>query len=315
MAIRIIASDSNIGRYSTFINGLVKLFRLGDKVRLNSTTITSIINKSLELNDNEIPGYLQDLNIDLRSSDLYCIKKFRELIGDKGKTYDSDRYCLDIIPKRISEISPMIRDSGYPLRSNSLLLDIGTERVEYLKRLSTEFGIICTGVNIEGFTHYGNKDEFSISDSIVFNNTINIYNGFDLSRLKTTSGINNPNGFKDSSVDIVTILAVIHHIGDEDRLSLFKDIYRILKPRGLLVIRDNDLVDNIVDAYSVWSHIKYELVLNGNNVLNYYNSCSSVYQQVSDLISVGFRIPENVDSWYSIEDSSAIRQFKLLMMK
>lgn len=42
--------------------------------------------------------------------------------------------------------------------------------------------------------------------------------------------------FDDNFVDVVTMLAVVEHLNPDSLSKLFKDIYRILKPEGVVVI-------------------------------------------------------------------------------
>lgn len=47
-----------------------------------------------------------------------------------------------------------------------------------------------------------------------------------------------------NSVDLILIFNVFHHISPNDRINLVNEIYRVLKPNGLLIIREHDALND-----------------------------------------------------------------------
>jgi len=45
---------------------------------------------------------------------------------------------------------------------------------------------------------------------------------------------------EDGSIDLVCCIQVLHHVQEQDRINLYKEISRVLSPGGLLYIRDHD---------------------------------------------------------------------------
>jgi ubiquinone/menaquinone biosynthesis C-methylase UbiE len=61
----------------------------------------------------------------------------------------------------------------------------------------------------------------------------------------------------DESVDFATIFHVIHHAVDAE--SRLKDIARVMKPGGILLLKDHD-VRTVVDASNVdFEHLVYDV--------------------------------------------------------
>lgn len=106
---------------------------------------------------------------------------------------------------------------------------------------------------------------------------------------------------KDESVDIITIFYVIHHMR-EDIVKRLKDLYRILKKGGHLLIKEHDVIDE-EDARAVnLQHICYYALDSENDVKDiienfgeyeemYYYKREDIYRLLQ---SLGFRRVKSV---------------------
>merc|ERR1711964_731458 len=82
--------------------------------------------------------------------------------------------------------------------------------------------------------------------------------------------------FEDSSQDIVTCLQVLHHV--RDRGKMLDEILRILKPGGVLILREHDArgveMKMLCDIeHGLWRVMRSQ---NLENDLNLYFDCSYV---------------------------------------
>ena len=120
------------------------------------------------------------------------------------------------------------------------LLDIGTEYGITLDVYKKIFKVDkAYGVNIDtGFNHYGN-DIYDKNSNIV------IYDGVNIPYDKNT-------------FDIITITSVLHHINTENIKLLFKDIGRVLKEDGILIIKENDMDNEETKREFIIQHELYE---------------------------------------------------------
>lgn len=48
----------------------------------------------------------------------------------------------------------------------------------------------------------------------------------------------------DKSVDLVLMLMFLHHIDDQSKKKIIKEVYRVLKPDGFIFIREHDVKEN-----------------------------------------------------------------------
>jgi SAM-dependent methyltransferase len=69
---------------------------------------------------------------------------------------------------------------------------------------------------------------------------------------------NKPLPFEDSSYAVVTCLMCLHHVDDQP--LMLRELFRVLKPRGMLVIREHDLDDNGMFPVIEIMHGMYDLV-------------------------------------------------------
>jgi len=167
------------------------------------------------------------LNNKISDGDIFDIIKNVKIPDNKVFEYSEDN--------KIQKLKEFI-DGGI---SNKKILDIGTESIDYLKKID------AYGINIkEGFDHYTTE-----------------YDTFDnYKKFKFYDGINIP--FKDNKFDIITIYSVLHHIPTLQKLII--NIKRVLKKDGFIFIKENDITnDKIRDAFNIQHEIYEGAILAG----------------------------------------------------
>lgn len=64
-----------------------------------------------------------------------------------------------------------------------------------------------------------------------------------------------------NSIDLVTTFMALHHMSDEIQTNIINEIRRILKPGGLLLIREHDCPNKLISSMINIEHALYEVVL------------------------------------------------------
>lgn len=116
--------------------------------------------------------------------------------------------------------------------------------------------------------HYSNLFKRQAANVTAVNVKLTMNYEGDKSCIKYYDGYNVP--FEDNKFDIVLIQMVLHHVINHYD-DLLKDVYRILKPGGSLIIEDhnfsNDNTNNLIDVY----HFIFELIESKEFNTEYYN--------------------------------------------
>jgi len=107
--------------------------------------------------------------------------------------------------------------------------------------------------------------------------------------------INQPLVLSDSSVDIITMFHALHH--SVDALFRLKDIYRLLKPGGLFVLKDHDVSNLDIANVVSFEHFVYSIGEGTATIndVNNYNKIEPMYYYSTDYITkfltnIGFEI-------------------------
>jgi tRNA1(Val) A37 N6-methylase TrmN6 len=132
-----------------------------------------------------------------------------------------------LIDFKVKDIVGMIVNANFSMPLNSVVLDIGTEYIEFLRKLENEIGGGCKaeGLNVEGFAHY----QGSSFDEM--RNHVHIYDGVDMSKV--------PEVYQEGKYNMLSMVSVIHHVPEQNMKRIVHDVYYICD--RFVVIKDVDL--------------------------------------------------------------------------
>lgn len=212
------------------LSSLISLFKM------NSTYVNKLVKLYLErliYNKNKLKGIFNKL---FNSNKKYSITELNKILNDKG-------VFEDIIIKRHSRNRIQdIQDILYPYDfDNMKVLDIGAGNAN-----------IALGIK----EHYNlSSDDILVLDdkTIVSEEYTKIYYDEHYNIL-----------LHNNSVDVIILFNVIHHIHPNNREKLFDEMYRVLKPKGIVIVREHDdikdkkftLFLNLVHLF--WYNIEHE---------------------------------------------------------
>lgn len=190
-------------------------------------------------------------------------------------------YYRNILPKKAEFLTDTMKG---PLRvalekddENITYLDIGCEETVTVKKIGKAFSLEPSCINIQ-VQHSGITYGISERDK---DPIFSYYNGSNIPR-------------KDESISLITIFMVLHHIPPKIRSKLIKDIYRVLKPRGILVVKEHD-IRNISDKYLAdIEHYIYEMIIPKEQNIDFYKTYMGSYisrkKLIEELKNIGFKI-------------------------
>lgn len=171
------------------------------------------------------------------------------------------KYQKDLYERKFETIKSMVDIK------NKNMLDVGQEDC-YYSQLFNKNGAKMEGINV----------------ALTMN-----YKG-DKSCIKIYDGTNIP--FADETFDIIVIHMVLHHVMNQWK-ELLRDIYRVLKSGGTLIIEDHDFKDDkgnkLIDVF----HCLYEMIESVDYNIEYYNNYTirRFYKEnlVDELKKIGFK--------------------------
>ena len=156
---------------------------------------------------------------------------------DEVYKFQQNLYKTNHIVKKTESIFNVVRETIGHLNIKKTL-DIGTEDADFLSAIEKLIGCDSMGLNIRsGYSHYNTYNE------AVKNKKIVLYDG-----------VNIP--FSDNEFDLVTIIAVIHHVENIDKFM--KEACRVSKN---IYIKDNDMTTSVAKNNVDIQHELYEGVL------------------------------------------------------
>ncbi len=144
-----------------------------------------------------------------------CCEEVREKFDEWAETYDNDFANFGICKEAIGRIVDLVK-SYYP----SSVLDIGTGTGALLLALSKEINAKFIGIDISEMML--KKAEENLDNLDV--------------ELKKGSFLSIP--LEDNSIDVVVSNLAMHHLTDSQKIEAIKEIARVLKIDGKLVIGD-----------------------------------------------------------------------------
>jgi ubiquinone/menaquinone biosynthesis C-methylase UbiE len=89
--------------------------------------------------------------------------------------------------------------------------------------------------------------------------------------------------FKSNSFDLITVLQVLHHV--KFPISLLNEIKRILKPNGIVFIREHDRKDKYIDKLIRLEHLFYSQLVDDVDYDTYLKTSYEKYFSREKLVS------------------------------
>jgi len=204
----------------------------------------------------------------------YLNSEMRAMGRTSSRDLEAQYYHQNIIGK-IDRLTTSLQESSIDLSTfkGSNILDIGTERLQYLDIIQETLGAkVANGININiGFCHY-DGDQFAANTK---DDRFTFYDGTNIN-------------FPDKHFQLITMISVIHHIPTESFRILAKEIARVCS--GYLFIKDVDITRPIHRHSFRVQHYLY-----GDNFLiegdrSYFNDTVTYESTSSALIDAGFSL-------------------------
>lgn len=200
---------------------------------------------------NKVYNMLNNINLDDHESVKQFFKKTQKYLKfskkDRKKDYGVIRKKLAM--KKLKDIKYIIGK----YKSIKNILDIGCED--------------CSHVHAIG--RYLGAKQF---------HCVNVANMYELDRsqcgFQIYDGHNLP--YNDNSMDAIILFQVLHHVRELN--LLIKDIYRVLKKGGILIIKEHDCNTRALHKVIDIEHFIYELAINENYkyIKDYYGNYKSL---------------------------------------
>jgi ubiquinone/menaquinone biosynthesis C-methylase UbiE len=188
---------------------------------------------------------------------------------------------------RINDFSILLENDLFKIDS---YLDFGCDDATITKILGSYIGLT--------------KDKiYGVDISQCTNNNITF-----IKQEYNNSHVNLPN----NSIYLVTMLMVLHHL--ENPIDLLGEMYRIMKPGGLLIIREHDIDINMDPDGKIFLdilHLYYDYVYNNpsrNNNIDSYSKIThyrSRQEWTNMITSIGFKridTDDRINTLYNISD-------------
>lgn len=199
-------------------------------------------------------------------------EKLYKILHEK---YDRRKETNDLLSKKSLYLEYIYREKLIvPFIGGDIYLDVGCEETKTISHIGKVLGVKKSEcINI--------KDENSI------------YLGYgDKSNIKIYDGVNIP--YKNESIDFLSCYMVLHHIPPINRLKLIRDIYRVLKKGGYLIIKEHNSMNRYDEHLIDVEHAIYEMVIpekiNSNFLKKYKAYYFSKEYLENKLLKLGFKI-------------------------
>lgn len=149
---------------------------------------------------------------------------------------------------RKKQVDTLIDGLEYP---KNIYLDIGCEAMTEPETYGQTLGIAeVRCINIKDWVGAYEENVHAVDDD---------------KRYSYYDGVNIP--YDDNSISIVTMNMVIHHVSDNTKEELLQNVYRVLEPGGLLIIREHSSYDDpkkkdMFDLFLDFIHHFFDSVIN-----------------------------------------------------
>lgn len=240
----------------TLINGLTKdtVFKPLNKPKndLHSkykTLLFKILkhnrnNKYYEHISNEIVDIIcQKLGLSLKLTKIDNLITKYNLIKFSGNI----NYHHIYIASRLINIISSNKDL-YNISNKSTILDIGGGNGDILNALGNEFNIVSNNLYCLEQLNDGWSESYNKTNNVTYITWNNQY--IDL---------------PDNSIDLIILMVTLHHMTDETISNLLKNIQRILKRDGFVIIKEHNMDDHNDKIIIDWEHHLYHLMSDHKN--------------------------------------------------
>ena len=247
--------DTNTQISKKLPNPVYQLIKLSKKPEGKNKIHDFIKNVLHQGHPKKLVDYLSALDINLSEQTLY-----QQLINEKSK-YDGDFSIFKILralEKQKHVISEQIKKLVRYPESIHKYVDIGTQGtyVNSLKNIMDINDITIISDTPPNFRDY----LYGVSPSI--KKLFKVYNRY--IALDCYSAISKKQ-IPTNSVDLVTCVIGLHHAPPEKLTPFIQSIARILKPGGVLILREHDVTNELTSEIANMAHTLYNAIVGSVN--------------------------------------------------
>jgi ubiquinone/menaquinone biosynthesis C-methylase UbiE len=173
----------------------------------------------------------------------------------------------------------------YNINSNSTILDIGGGNGDILNILGDNFNIVSNNLYCLEQSNDNWSESYSKTNNVTYITWDNHY--LDL---------------PDNSIDLIIIMVTIHHMSDETIYNLLKNIQRILKKDGYVIIKEHNMVNYNVKQLIDWEHHLYHLMS------DHKNTNINIDKYIETFIN-NYKSKEDYDQLFDSIDLTGIQEY------
>lgn len=222
------------------------------------------------INHRTIPKHLSRW-VSVGYTDSVIVSLLRTL-QDKNFIHIDDR---DRGANRASDVYSLLED---PTQINNYL-DIGAGDCKITKAVANKLGVDYSNtyaIDIDKWSNKINKD---------FEHEINFIDA------STSKICNSKYNLGQGKFDLITLFQTLHHINDMN--NVIKEVYRLLKPGGVCIIREHDARSEVIKKLCHVEHLLYAYFADGMKLLDFYNEYYAQYYSKVEMVnlfkSAGFK--------------------------
>ena len=232
---------------------------------------------------------------------IYPEDRFQTLIKEACTTCKTDEEIYRYVQQRLPDIKPALADVQYALPAlRKQKEEIARQTLAILGERKVIHGYIeigSTGRYVSELRKHVEIEEpiFIVNDVAPSNSPVDIAERGGLAKIGTFVPLGDyeplDEGIPDATIDVVTCYIGLHH-APPDRLGPFVDsLKRVLRPGGLLIVRDHDVKTPQMNAFVSLAHTVFNAGLGvpwetNRNELRHF---ASVEQWTQYLAGRGFR--------------------------
>jgi SAM-dependent methyltransferase len=193
---------------------------------------------------------------------LYPEDRFHSLIKNATQDFGSDEAAYRQVQRQLPSIKPFHADLTYALPS------LFKQKKEMARQTLELLG---TKRNVNGYVEIGSTGRYiselrkhvDVSGGVVLvndvapsNSPVDIMEREGLRKIGMYAPLANyePLSLNEASVDMVTCYIGLHHIPLDRMAPFISSISRVLKPGGLFILRDHDVVSNEMNTFVSFIH-------------------------------------------------------------